>query len=211
MESYSQTKEDLKVNRFFRNQKGTLLSVGENDGTTFSNAKLLIENGWKAYLLEPASVYSTLAKLYEDNNNVETFNFGIGAKTEKVKFWESANHVKGGSDKALVSSTKYEETERWRKAGVEFEEKEILLKSFHDFYMEEGKPIFDFITIDAEGHDWEILKQIDLREVGCKCLCIEWNGNPKLEANYRNYCAKYGLKEFYRNGENILYGFQNTI
>lgn len=203
--TYSQNKEDLKVLRYFNGKKGTVLSVGENNGTDLSNAKLLIEADWSAYLLEPASVFDSLKELHKDNAKVKCFNFGLGGKNKKVKFYESKNHVPNGDDLALVSSINYEETERWRKAGVEFEEKEIEIRTFKKFWDNEGQPVFDFISIDAESVDWEILKQIDLKEVGCKCLCIEHNGDKELLQKYITYCGKFGLKEFHRNAENILF------
>jgi len=205
MESYSQSKEDLKIARYFNGKTGTLLSVGENDGTMFSNAKLLIDLGWSAYLLEPATVFKDLEKLHKKNDKVKCFNIGLGTKTETVKFFESKNHVPDGDDRALVSSVNFDETKRWRDAGVEFFEGEIQLTTFKEFHEQVGKPKFDFITIDCESFDWEVLKQIDLKSVGCKCLIIEWNGDKGLEHKFRNHCAKYGLKEIHRNAENILY------
>lgn len=205
MNTFSQNREDLKISRYFKERIGTLLSVGENDGSMFSNSKLLIEIGWSAYLLEPATVFKHLEKLYKNKDNVKCFNIGLGTRTEKVKFFESKNHVPNGDDKALVSSVKFEETKRWRDVGVEFVEGEIELKCFDDFYNEVGKPKFNFITIDCEGYDWEVLKQIDLNEVGCECLIIEWNGDKALEYKFRNHCFKYGLKEMHRNSENIIY------
>lgn len=205
MVSYSQNQEDRKILRYFNGKKGTLLSVGENDGVTFSNAKLLIECDWSALLLEPASVFQELHILHEDNNKVKTFNFGLGTKEETVKFYESKNHVAGGTDKALVSSTSYEETKRWRQAGVEFMDTEIRLMPFDKFWEEQGKPTLNFITIDCEGNDWNVLKQINLKEVGCECLIIEFNGDKELAMKFKNYCYKFGLKEIHRNAENILF------
>jgi len=205
MNSFSQNKEDKKVLRYFNAKKGTLLSVGENDGSMFSNARLMIECGWSAYLLEPASVFSQLQELHKGNDRVKCFNFGLGEKEETVKFYESKNHVKGGTDLALVSSINYDETVRWRNAGVEFEEKEIDIKTFNDFWEQEGRPVFNFITIDCEGNDWQVLKQIDLKEVGCECVCIEFNGDKDLEKKFTSHCGKYGLKEIHRNAENILF------
>lgn len=205
MSSYSQNKEDLKVLRYFNGKIGNLLSVGENNGTMFSNAKLMIECGWSAWLLEPASVFDELHILHEGNEKVKTFNYGLGVKEETVKFYESKNHVPNGTDKALVSSTSYEETKRWRKAGVEFMETEIRLVSFKKFWEDQGKPQFTFITIDCESQDWDVLKQINLIEVGCECLVIEWNGDKTMSDKFAKHCAKYGLKEIHSNAENKIY------
>ncbi len=203
--SYSQNKEDLKILKYFKDKVGTLLEIGANDGSFLSNSRLLIENGWSAHLVEPSSVFKELKKLHKDNDKVSCYNIGIGTKNEKVKFFESGNHVPNGKDKALVSSVKLEETKRWRNAGVKFTETEIELKTFSDFWEEIGKPQLNFISTDTEGFDWDILQQIDLKEVGCQCLCIEWNGDKELLSKFTNYCNKFGLKERYRNAENLLF------
>lgn len=203
--SYSQSKEDKKILRYFNGRTGTLLEIGANDGSFLSNSKLLIENDWSAHLVEPSTVFKDLKKLHKENKNVKCYNIGIGTKNEKVKFFESGNHVPNGTDKALVSSVKFEETKRWRDAGVEFTEREVELKTFKDFWEEIGKPQLNFISTDTEGYDWDILQQIDLKEVGCECLIIEWNGDKDLEKKFTSYCGKFGLKETHRNAENIIY------
>jgi len=64
--------------------------------------------------------------------------------------------------------------------------------------------MFDFITIDAEGMDYEILSQINLNEVGCKLICVEHNG--KDIEKFKSYCQSFGMKEISRNGENLIMG-----
>lgn len=213
---YSQSNEDEFVLDYFINrynikdihQPGmfddfALLEIGANDGTTFSNSKLLIENGWKAYLLEPGCICGDLIMSHQGNQKVHIFNYGIGECDGMVSFWESGAHVLHGKDKGLVSTTNFKETLRW--PHVEFEEREIQLVSFDNFYNHAERPGFDFISIDAEGQDWIILQQIDLNIVGCRCLCIEHNGDQSLIANYINYCLDFGFREALRNGENIIF------
>lgn len=203
--SYSQNKEDLIVKDYFGDRTGTLLSVGENDGTTFSNARLLIEHGFSAYLFEPGTVCSDLIKLHRGNDKVHIFNKGLGDKVEKVKFYESAAHVKGGSDRGLVSTTDYRETIRWRKAGVRFVEREVQILDFAGWYEHSGSPKIEFVSIDCEGHDWTILQQMDLGAMGTEFIILEWNGDKGLEKKYTEYCGRFGLKECGRNSENLMF------
>lgn len=203
MNTYSQNKEDLFVLNYFGAHKGTLLSIGENDGQTLSNSLLLIENGWNGHLLEPGSICSKLYAVHSMNDKVKVHPFGIGEKSESAIFYESGCHVRNGKDLGLVSSTSYSETERWRKSGVAFTETEIELLSFSDFYEYVNKPTFDFISIDAEGYDWLILKQIDLNAIGCRCLCIEWNSDPELLKLFTDYCK--GFKLAVKNAENLIF------
>lgn len=203
MKSYSQNSEDLFVLNYFGDYRGNLLSVGENNGIDFSNAKLLIDVGFSAHLLEPGETCVDLMYLHEKNDKITVHNFGIGAYNGPIEFYESGAHIPGGTDKGLVSSALIEETVRWEKAGVEFKQTEILLKTFATFYEGIGRPQFDFISIDAEGFDWVILRQIDLDAVGCKCLCIEWNGNPDLSTKFTQYCK--GFKLAHINNENLIF------
>lgn len=201
MKSYAQNQEDLFVLNYFKGFTGTLLEIGANDGRTLSNSLLLIENGWKAHLLEPGEVCAELMYLHEKNDNVVVHNYGVGDDNRYSIFYESGAHVHGGYDKGLVSTADFEETKRW--PDVEFKKTEILLKTFETFYEGIGRPKLDFISIDAENFDWIILQQINLEAVGCKCLCIEWNGNPELSDKYTQYCAGYKLALV--NNENMIF------
>ena len=68
----------------------------------------------------------------------------------------------------------------------------VLSKDFKTFY--ETCPIkkFDLISIDVEGFDYDVLSQINLESVGCKCLCVEFNGKNK--DGFVNYVNQFGLR-----------------
>jgi FkbM family methyltransferase len=203
--SYAQNKEDLIVLDYFKGFKGKLLDVGANDGVTFSNSCLLIQQGWEAVLLEPSEVAcDKLRSSYGCSTNVLICYWGLASEEGTRAFYESANHVEGGSDVALVSTLYTEEVIKWPK--VKFKKTEALFTTFkqaQDTYHTFDR--FDFISIDAEGSDWEILQQINLKEVGCKCLCIEYNSKPILHGLYTNYVKKYGMKQIHINAENVIY------
>ncbi len=201
MKSYSQSQEDLFI--YSRLKSGTVLEVGANSGTYLSNSKMLIEQGFKAYLIEPGETYQELSELHKDNPNVHTYNFGIAKKSGVQTFYQSGTHDGSNTDLGLVSTTVPKEMERWK--GVEFKETKCDFKSFNEFWNLTGQAKFDVISIDCEGNDLDILIQINLRKVGCKMLCIEWNGVKKLAEKFKAYCRKYGMKEIYRNGENLIY------
>lgn len=205
MRTYSQNKEDVKCLNFFNGRHINILSVGENNGRQYSNAKLLIEHGSNAWLLEPGETCADLFDLHKDNPRVKVFNYGFGDKVEKVTFYESGSHVRNGKDKGLVSSTNYEETVKWRNSGVTYKETTIQLVPFDGFYDNQGRPTFHMISIDTEGLDWEILQQINLKEVGCEFLIIEFNGIIDLKRKFVSYCSEHGLHQVGENSENIIF------
>lgn len=192
--SYSQTQEDLIIAECF-DKPGTLLSVGENDGETFSNARLLIERGWTAHLVEPSLAFRKMRDLYADNENVYCYNFGLSAQSGIRPFHEASD--------SLLSSLSKSQANMW--GHVVSKERQVNFFTFQEFWNSIGKPKFDFISIDAEGEDWAILQQIDLNEVGCKVLCVESGNFPELPSIYIDYCAKFGLLEIHRNAENMIF------
>jgi len=204
--SYSQNNEDLIILDYLQDKgisDGVILSLGENNGLDLSNARTLIEFGFSAVLIEPSSVFKQLNELYLTNMNVQCLNVAIGDKAGKMKFWESENHVPNGNDKALVSTLDFEETKRW--PNVKFNEIEVDVITFEDLLIKFNHHRFDVVSIDCESYDWIILKQIDLIAIECKVLVIEWNLNHELDRLYTSYCGNFGLKEIYRNSENIIF------
>lgn len=202
--TYAQNKEDLFVLNYFGDYKGILLSIGENDGLTFSNARLLIENGWKAHLIEPGSIYDDLSLLYHDgmDEKVSTYKLAIGDVDDKVVFFDSGAHVLNGNDKGLVSTTVSQEMKRW--PLVEFQKGLVWMKTFKTFLNQfDIEPKFDFISIDCEGADISILQQIDLESVGCRCLIVEWNSDQELAQKFTEYCT--GFKVAHVNAENLIF------
>lgn len=202
----SQNNETEIVLNYFSNFNSVknVLSIGENDGITFSNSYDLIKNGWKGFLLEPSpTAFKKLKSLYENNDDVKIFEFGIANETGTFKFYESGGY-KDGDDVALMSSLIDTEKIRW---GNDTNWKEVNAKfyTFKDFISQIEEKTFDYITIDAEGYDFEILKQINLTDVQCKCLCIEHNGHEALLKNIIGYCSLHGLNNrIGYNPENII-------
>lgn len=205
MKSYSQNHEDIFIKNYFGLYTGTLLEIGANDGVTLSNSKLLIDIGWSAVLVEPGSIFDILHTLHEGNHKVKCLNYAIGVWSGEMTLHESGCHVVGGKDTGLVSSLDFEETERWRNNGVFFTEKTVPVKTISQMIADTGINKFDFISIDAEGFDWEILQQIDLKAVDCKCLCIEHNSLSYLELLFTEYCEGYGMKLAVKNNENLIF------
>jgi FkbM family methyltransferase len=192
---YSQNKEQDYIVNYFAGTTGKLLDIGANDGRTFSNSLALIEQGWTAVLVEPSpSAFEKLTKLHEDNLWVLRYNVAIGTKRGTTWLHDMGEHV-GNGDTSLLATTVESEKDRW--IGTEFKKVKVKVIPYADI-----ADNYDFITIDAEGMDLAILKQIDLTHT--KMLCIEWNNNPTTAAAFRAVVPAR-FKEIYRSLENIIY------
>lgn len=205
---YSQNKEDEIIGLYFKDKGGskyTVLDIGANDGMTFSNSLALIQNGWSGVLLEPSiSAFERLKKLHAKNIRVLCRNYGISIHSGLLQFWENQSYEEGGNDVSLLSTTIENELNRWGDK-VKFELKQAEFKTWIEFRREFPNKTFQCISIDTEGNDLDILRMIDLAEVGCELLCIEYNSLPEVAEKMTAYCEGFGLKEIHRNAENIIF------
>lgn len=197
---YSQNNEEKIILDYFGFVTGTFLDIGANDGVTFSNTKMLSERGWSGVLVEPSpKAYARLKELYKDIDGVYTYPFAIGNRNGKDVLFESMSLITP-NDVALVSTFKQDEILRFKDI-TKYNPVEVQVFRWKTFLNRVKYKTFDFISIDAEGLDLDILVQIDLTDT--KMVCVEWNGRD--EAAYGNYCENYGMRQIAKNGENLIY------
>lgn len=197
---YSQNNEEQIILDYFKDFKGNLLDIGANDGVTLSNSRKLLEIGWSGDLIEPSPrAYDKLKKLYSRKRKIKTHNLAITDYTGIMLMFVSGTHLNNG-DTDLLSTLSIKDKEKWQ-TSTEYHDININSYSWKDFNKENKK--YDFITIDAEGYDVSILKQMDLNRLECKCLCIEHNGVNLSEIN--SEMSKYNFRVIGQNLENIIY------
>jgi hypothetical protein len=162
--------------------------------------------GWGGELVEPSpAALAKLVPLYENDPAVNVYKFAIGETSGMVDFYESDWHLKA-DDVALLSTTSPGQAQKWSKhkkpdgTTQAFTPKKVRVLKWADTPF--SALHYDFISIDAEGADWGILKQIDLSAV--MCVCIEYGDKNTLRL-IREYCKGFGLKERHVNYENAIF------
>ena len=202
MNDYSQYGEGKVINHYFQNKTGTCVSLGENDGKTLSNVLGLIEMGFKAHLVEPSNeAFVKLKELHKNNKNVWLYNYAIGKHNGETTFYHSGTHLNTG-DTSLLSTIDKDELKRWGKS-CEFTETKTQVKTWNNFLLDSLLTEIDFISIDCEGVDFEILQQIRFDKLNVKMLCIEYNNVE--ESKFTNYMKQYGYKLHYKNYCNLIF------
>lgn len=193
---YSQTTEEHNILEFFKDKTGVLLDIGANNGFENSNSRALLERGWKGVLVEPHSgAFEQLEKTQLPNTTL--LPFAITDYDGDVDFHYSPD--------SQISSTKEEFTQQWKKGGTKYDLIKVkcisvktLLQSVADKF-----PTFDFITIDAEGCDFSILKQLsEFDFAGAKMICIECSGQERNEIQL--YLSAKGFMFYHATDENLL-------
>jgi FkbM family methyltransferase len=202
---YSQNQEQQYILNHFRLKgvkRGVFIDIGANDGITLSNTRALSELGWSGVLVEPSvEAYNRAVKNNENNASIKIFNCAIGSETQEIDFYESGTHL-GVNDVSLLSTIKKTELSRWK--NETFTEKKTECYTWQDFVDLCGVTKFDFISMDIEGMEKEVLPQINLNEINASLFCIEWNGN---DFNfYDSYFKTFDFKLIHQNNENLIYG-----
>lgn len=201
MNTYAQNAEDLILGNWFGEFKGNLLSIGENSGITLSNALAFIEQGWSACLVEPSErCFDDLYYLHFENPNVQLIKAAISDRCGKAKFYESNEHL-SKDDWGLLSTLNPEEMKRWPKQ--KFIETEVDMIDFEELMKRSRFSTFEYITIDAESHEYVILPQINFDNLETIAVIIEWNGN---NFDFFSKCfTSFGFTLLDRNLENLIW------
>jgi FkbM family methyltransferase len=189
--NYSQSTEQGVILNFFKGSIGKFLDIGAYDGMTLSNTYALAELGWSGVCIEPSLINCSRCKgLYRNNNKVRVIDVAIGEKDERAVFYDTPGDFYGSMMKGNA--------ERYGKTS----ELDIVdCWSCSTLFKETGYD-FDFISLDVEGNNFDVLTSIpigDLKQL--RLLCIESDGRWK---DIIDYLAPYDFKELHRTPENII-------
>lgn len=197
---YSQSNEEQVILDYFKDHVGTFISLGENDGVTFSNVRALAERGWTGIMVEPdPEAFARLEALYKGYRGLYTYNYAISDHNGK-KMLQKSSSLLGTGDTGLVSTYNASEMTRFYKS-VQYTPIETQLYTWNTARNRWTIKSFDFISIDIEGDELKVLPDIDLTNT--KLLCIEFNGREDLKKEYEKYLE--GFKLIYTSAENLIY------
>jgi FkbM family methyltransferase len=205
MKTYSQYGEDLIVFDYFNGRIGTLLDLGANDGITFSNSRLMIENGWSGVLVEASPLtFEKLHGLYKNNNQIICVEKCLSKEKKNTIFYHNIYHNNPNAAENMdllstIDDESYKRTSSWGS----FSEFEIECDTIHSVLDTVPYKTFDFISIDIEGVDLDILTQLDLSKLGVELMILEHNNMIKKEII--DYCDKFAINNvIFENNVNII-------
>lgn len=148
---YSQNGEDLILNRFLDNKKeGFFVDVGAHHPIRFSNTFLFYKKGWSGINIDamPGSM-AAFNKIRPKDINVEK---GIALKNDKLTFYQFNESALNTFSKEEAFSKNKDDYKIIQRNLIEVDTLENIL----DKYMPINTKI-DFLNIDAEGKDEEVL------------------------------------------------------
>jgi FkbM family methyltransferase len=184
MKFYSQFNQDeIIYNLFFKEKKnGFFLEIGADDGIRFSNCKFFEETlNWNGIAIEARKdAYNKLIK----NRNCFCENCVLSDIEEETQFLDIKGYGLGLSglinkyDKRHIHRIKNEIKNKENKGSEVLNVTTQKLSSILDKY---NITNIDFLSIDTEGSELDILSTIDFKKYNIDVITIEDNyNNPKL-------------------------------
>jgi FkbM family methyltransferase len=176
--SYSQLGQDLII-ALLENfkQNGIFVEIGANDGINCSNTKLLEDNyNWLGILSEPNPKYSKTLSNRKCSHNFKIVHSN-SEETLYINDLSSLSYVSGikmGKKGCYVST--------------------ITLDDLLNEYFDASNVEIDFVSIDTEGHEVEILSKFPFSKWNISYFIVEHNF--ELEKSIDNIMYNSGYTRF---------------
>ncbi len=196
---YSQFGQDIYVfeNIFKEKENGVFVDIGGNHPVNDNNTYLLEEKGWTGVAFEPQEF---LSKLWPENRKTNCLPYVIGENEEDVIFVEGDDSEHGLSGVDLFNKCSHSS----KKIKVKQKKLSTVLGSL------KIKTI-DYLSIDVEGYEINVLKGIDFSECNIELIGVENDKGldfipffgKKLSSEFggikiRRYLRKKGYKHIAR-------------
>ncbi len=162
----SQYAQDIFAAIFSVRKNGFFVEIGGYDPFKHSNSFWLeSRRGWGGVCVEPDPLK---AKKIENNRDATVINKAISTERRPLDF------VVAGALSAIVETLPVEHFERIKREIPDWEIISVECVPFTeiDNVVPNGK--IDFLTVDVEGHEVEVLKSIDFERVNISTMTIEY-------------------------------------
>lgn len=196
----------------FNSRKRTdffFIQIGSNDGVRNDPIhEYVIKYNWRGILIEPVKyLFDRLLINYQNRQGLIFENVAISNKNE-IRSLYRVNELETGPGTLWGSFSKEHiqqlvERHDTRKAVVA---EEVRCISFHELIKKHNVKKIDLLHIDAEGCDYEILKQIDFAEIKPQMILYE---NQSLiqddQQQSVDFLQKAGYYVIQKSADNFAY------
>lgn len=203
MKYYAQTKQDFIIDKLFgQKENGIFLDIGAYDGITLSNTYFFEKTrNWNGLCMEPLPEKFEVLK---DNRNCKLINGAISETSETLEFCRvyGASEMLSGINKYRDPRHKERTTLEISLYGGNVKMIKVQGYTFDDIISKFHLKQIDYLSLDIEGGELEVLQTIDFDKTNITILTVENNyKNRELkELMYRKgyyLIFKYAADEFY--------------
>jgi len=155
----------LFLKNYFDKKKGLYIDVGSYHPIRLSNTKFLYDKGWQGINIDISKKSIDLFKIARKTDI--NLNIGIGNKNE----FSDAYFQK---DLFHANTLVYEHSKKFLANAIKKKIKTLTLDSVINRYAKNKK--IDYIDIDCEGKDLEVLQGLNLGQYQIDLISIEMHG-----------------------------------
>ena len=203
---YSQFGEDeILFEMFQRKTSGFCVEVGANNGIDDSTSLFFEQIGWKCILVEPNP---SLCREILKERNALLYECAASNQSDPRNLYVVEGAVR--SDGLSTISTNKEVHERIKSHGFVTTSVQVRSMTLDRILMDAHiDREIDFISIDVEGHEYEVLNGFSVGKWKPFIILIEDNSN--FENNTVNsYLKTFGYVRFMRTGVNDWYAHRTN-
>ena len=179
---YSQAYQDyfLDTYIFFRKKSGFFLDIGGNDPIHINNTYFFEKSrGWKGLAFEPMTAQR---EKWKTSRTTECLPYALGKMTDQVEFCEYDFHPISGFSSHVKFSGKVKS--RYK----------VPVRRLADILDERRIKHVDFVSLDVEGAEMDVLQGIDFSRVEIDCFTIENNRGWQKEKRLRKFMIDAGYR-----------------
>lgn len=177
----------LQQSNFKKN--GFFVEFGATDGVSISNTYVLEKDfGWRGILAEPAKIWH---KSLKDNRNAIIDERCVWSESkQKLAFRETSN-----PDLSTIES--YNSLDMHSSARASGSSYQVETISLMDLLIEHNAPkSIDYLSIDTEGSEFEILQVFDFNKYNIRIITIEHNFT-KMREKIFELLTSHGYKRVF--------------
>lgn len=203
---YSQNREDIILLSFFSDQKkGFYVDVGANDPVKHSVTKLFYDRGWSGLNIEPNEML--LSRLKRRRPRDINMGFAVSDRVGKIKI-RLYNSPDGYYGLSTVSSSVQENYEHEHSVNTDnYRDVEVDVITLKKLFDRLKLKTIDFMKVDVEGYEFEVLMGNDWTKYRPRVICIEAN---HLQKDWREYLISQSYIEVFDDGLNKYYVDERT-
>ena len=195
--TYSMYGEDLIIQNFFKKKtKGFYVDIGCYHPLDGSNTFLLYKKGWNGINVDLNKISIDLFNKARKKD--ENFNLAISNKKKKLKiFFRKKINMLNTSSRKLA---KIHFRNGFQEKIVESNTLNSILKGSRF----KNKRI-DFLNIDVEGNELNVLKSLNFKKYKPKLICIEIHNHEDMYNQKTNYLKRNSIYKFLKTKKYKVY------
>ena len=199
--SYAQNFEDVLLNRIFKHKrKGLYIDVGALHPTFDSVTKAFYDRGWSGINIEPIKDYYNIFE--QERSRDINLNIALSNFSGKLDFFEVVGQP---GNSTLNKEIAYKIAQE---KGLDVFQSTVLVKKLTEVCQEYVNQKIDFIKIDVEGLEEQVILGGDWKKFRPTVLVIETtlpNTNIRCESNVPVFLNQKGYQHVFFDGINDYY------